>query len=480
MIALVLAATMLTPMQVLDEARAAYGQLAHGAYRIEERETAFGGTITFERVQDGANYQETVHNGDFTTAAGYLDGTAWRQNPNGIVVLRNRRPITSDPYLLALSTPDSGNQLRVLDTNGEIVLEITPRKGLVQRRYYDPKTFLLQRVEYDDTRGEESYVFSDYRSFYGQTMPMRVQFNNQFPEDAWTSDVISFEQIPEDSVHLAIPQNRPVFDVGDHASLPIPTQFTAAGIVVRVTVAGRGLDFLLDSGASASVIDANVARELGLTVVQQRSFEFMGTVKDGLTMISDLAVGDIHARHFAIDAIPFSLKDGDHQIVGLLGADFFASARVAIDFGAQTVTMLSPAAALPSTGWTKLPIEVTNLVPYTHASFNGVRGTFVVDTGATDTLLFPHYFANFKADKPGEVIGRMEGISGELHDYRKYQFSRLDLGDLAFTDVSADVMSGQNTELMIGADGLLGRNIWNNFSMIFDYADESIYIKPEL
>jgi hypothetical protein len=292
--------------------------------------------------------------------------------------------------------------------------------------------------------------------------------------------VISFEQVPEESVHLAIPQNRPVFDVGNHASLPVPVDFTAAGIVVRVTVAGRGLDFLLDSGASTSVIDATVARQLGLHVIQQRSFEFLGTVKDGLTMIPDLALGDIHARHFAIDAIPFSLKDGDREIVGLLGADFFASSRVAIDFGAGTVTMLSSSAALPTNGWTRIPIEVTNLVPYTHASFNGVKGTFVVDTGATDTLLFPHYFANFKANKPGDVMGQMEGISGQLHDYRKYRFSRLDLGDLAFTDVSADVMSGADTELMIGADGLLGRNIWENFAMIFDYADESLYIKPEL
>ena len=207
------------------------------------------------------------------------------------------------------------------------------------------------------------------------------------------------------SVSLAIPTSKVVFDLGPRASLPIPADFSAGGIVVRVSVAGRGLDFILDSGASESVIDAGVAQQLGLNVHDERTVSYLGAITIGYTTLDDLALGDIHAPHFAIEAIPFSRAVENKKIVGLLGGDFFASGRIAIDFSAKTVTMLAPSAPLPSEGWSKLPIDVNSFAPVTTAKFNGVKGNFVVDLGSWSTILYPHYFAKFTPDKVAVVRG---------------------------------------------------------------------------
>ena len=47
-------------------------------------------------------------------------------------------------------------------------------------------------------------------------------------------------------------------------SLDLPATFGRQHVYVRVTINGRGLDYVLDTGASGISIDMQVARELGL------------------------------------------------------------------------------------------------------------------------------------------------------------------------------------------------------------------------
>ena len=477
-----LLAVLLTPVQVLAKARAAAGVQAVGTYHIEVRETYSDATVTFDRIVQRANYVETTHDGQFTTAEGYVNGVVWTQNANGIVLVRNRAPVTRDPYLMSLSVPSANaSALHVSnDSSGDVVLEITPRAGVTEQRVYDPSTFLVRSVTFDNPNRKGTYVYSAYKRFFGTMIPSHVEYTSPYPQNDWSADVVSYVQVPDSSVRLAVPQSTPVFDVGASASLPLPVDFTKQGIVVRLMVAGRGLDFLLDSGASESVIDEATARELGLAVTEQRAYDFLGKVTKGKTMIDDLALGPIHARHFALDTIPLSVNTEDRKIVGLLGGDFFASARIAVDFGKKTVTMLGASAALPTDGWTQLPIQVTDFVPVTKAKLNGVNGTFVVDLGSFDNILFAHYFANFTPNTRGDVQGKMIGVSGVIHDYRSYTFSRIDIGDLAFADMRASVIDGGRDVDTVNIDGLIGRTFWGDFAMIFDYANQTLYVKPEL
>ncbi|MGA7569789.1 MAG: hypothetical protein WCA80_03170, partial [Candidatus Aquilonibacter sp.] len=202
MIHLLLAA-LLTPVQVLAKARAAAGMQAAGTYHIEERETYADATVTFDRIVQGRNYIETMHDGQFTTAEGYVDGIVWTQNANGIVLVRNRAPVTRDPYLMALSIPSANpSTLQVgNDASGDVVLDITPRAGVTERRVYDPSTFLVRSVTYDNPNRKGTYVYSAYKRFFGAMIPSHVEYTSPYPQNNWTADVVSYVQVPDSSVH---------------------------------------------------------------------------------------------------------------------------------------------------------------------------------------------------------------------------------------------------------------------------------------
>ena len=480
MIHLLLAA-LLTPSEVLIKAKEAVGTQEPGAYRTETRETLADDTISYVRIEQGANFAETERDGDFTTGDGRLNGVSWTQNANGIVLTRDTTSMFEDPYVAALSAPNaSSGALNVEnDAEGNVVLHITPRSGLSERYTYDAKTFSLLRVDYDDPAGRRGYVFSGYKRYFGAMFPARIQYTSAYANNNATYDLVAYDRVPAASVNLAIPASKPVFDLGSRPSLAIPASFSIDGILVRVKVNGRAMDFILDSGASETVIDANVAHELGLSVHGRRTLVSLGTTTVGQTFVDDFSLGEMHAPHFAIAVTPFSRRVDDKKVVGLLGGDFFASGRIAIDFGAKTVTMLAPSAALPTGGWTKLPIQVTSFVPATTAAFSGFKGTFIVDTGAWSTVFYRHYFEKFTPDKVAGVQGKVAGISGRGFDFRTYHAPRMDIGDLAFADVLVQVIDTKAGDDLT-MDGLLGRTFLDNFSLIFDYADHALYLKPEV
>jgi len=289
--------------------------------------------------------------------------------------------------------------------------------------------------------------------------------------------MVSFERIPDGSVALTVPKGRVLFDLGGQRTLQIPAEFTEHGIIVRVTVAGRGLDFELDSCASPIVIDAGVARTLGLSLYGTHTESFGGDFSTSKTRIADLALGDIHARNVAVEAIPFQEMVGDRKVVGLLGGDFFSSARIRVDFKTSTLWMEPPAATPPPAPWVGIPIEIDDLVPRAHAKFNGVGGAFIIDLGADLTMLYGHYFSNFTPKNKGDVMGQMVGVAGKGVDFKQYTFSRFDFGDLAFADAHVAVTEGHSWEDE-DYDGLLGRNILSSFNLLFDYANHKLYVEP--
>jgi predicted aspartyl protease len=484
MIALLLAASLLTPQQVLAQSRVAFGSFAPGAYKVEEQQhIADGSTVAFERMWQGRDYVVTRHDGAFTSAYGSAEGTAWIQNANGIVTTRRGRSGFEDPYATAVAEPETSSTMHMIDAPaGEVAIEIDPRPGSTERLYYDATTYLLQRNEFDDADGKRAFTYSAYKKFFGRMVATHVAFTGAEAQDTWTSDVVSYDQIPASDARFAVPASRVVFDAGSQA-VAVPADFTESGIIVRITIDGRGLDFILDSGASGIVIDDRDAHELGLNVTEQHSLYAFGHTTVGQAMVDDFAVGALHAHNVAVSVTPLEMPGGiGRKIVGLLGADFFASGRVTIDFGKKTVTLSSPDAPLAIDGWSRVPIEVTSLVPLAPVTFSGTAGKFIVDTGAFRTILYQHYFDKFPKP-PGQdsnVAGNMMGVAGNPHAFKNYTFSTMEIGDLAFSGVDVSVIQGGSSIESNTFDGLLGRTFLENFAVIFDYADHALYLKSEL
>jgi outer membrane lipoprotein-sorting protein len=472
----------LTAQQVLARARAARGHLQTRSYHTVYEESHGDSTIAMNLFENGGDYIETYREGDYTWSDGSYGGTNWRQDENGVVTQESGFGISENPFRVALGKANSSDSsIHVLGITTSqpacIVLELVPQPGLLQRRYYDAKTFLLRRVVTSDYQNLPwTYDYDDYRTAYGATFPQSIEYHDQHPENASVTRVKLFEPVPVSAVHAAVPASHALFTIAPNSIVTVPAEFTPDGIIVRVTIEGRGLDFELDSGAGDIVLDAGVARQLGLNVSDIHKGDFSGDYTEGRSRAPDFSVGSLHAQNVTIDTIPFSQTVGDRKVVGLLGGDFFASERVSVNFKNDALAVAPPSKTSPAGTWSTIPIEVDDMVPRAHAKFNAVDGAFVVDLGADETLLYPHFFRQFHPKNQGDVLGQMEGIAGDGVDFRQYTFSRFDFGDLAFADASADVTSGTKFE-DIDYDGLLGRNILDNFNLIFDYPDNTLYLQ---
>ena len=472
----------LTPEQVFAKARAARGHLTPGSYHSGYEETRGSSTTQIDVFEDGRSYVETQREGQYVWSSGSYGGTDWEQDENGVVTLQSGFDDTANPFMVALSRPPGeSSAMHVLGITASqpacVVVQVTPQEGLTQQRYYDAKTFLLRRVVTTDYQNQPwTYTYDNYHTQYGLTFAQTVTYSDAHPENMAVTRSTLFERVPSSAVHAAIPETRPLFPLSSDTPVTVPAEFTPDGIIVRATIAGRGLDLQLDSGASNIVLNADIARQLGLTVSDVHKGSFSGDYTIGRSIAPDFSLGTLHAKNVVIDTIPFTRMVGDRKVVGLLGGDFFASQRVSVDFKKDTLGIAPSSKTLPSGTWSAIPIEVDDLVPRAHAKFNAVDGAFIVDLGADETILYPHFFRQFKPSRQGDVMGEMEGVAGQDVDYRQYTFSRFDFGDLAFADATADVTSGTKFE-EIDYDGLLGRNILENFNLVFDYPSGKLYVQ---
>ena len=129
------------------------------------------------------------------------------------------------------------------------------------------------------------------------------------------------------------------------AATEIPFTFRAGMIWLKIGVEGQSvpLNFLLDSGAGASVLDLQTARRLGLKfgnreTVQGVQGRCAAYRVDGLA--ANVAAIPIARSMLALDLSPVSHGCGS-RVDGLLGADFVHGRIVQIDFAAQNIRVLT-------------------------------------------------------------------------------------------------------------------------------------------
>jgi len=140
------------------------------------------------------------------------------------------------------------------------------RDALVQRRYYDARTYLLQRVETQTYDGHlHVREYDDYRAFAGRQIPYVERYHDGSADNTSVTHVESLERLPiVDRAELAIPVSAKPFAFDGDSPVEIPATFTEQGIGARLNVKGRGHDFLRDSGGSAITIDREMATIVGL------------------------------------------------------------------------------------------------------------------------------------------------------------------------------------------------------------------------
>jgi predicted aspartyl protease len=471
----------LSAPEIVARSRTARGTLATGRYVIVDRIRGGG----MDRVRttriDGPNSIAIAQSGQYTNASGFYNGQGWSQDENGLVLLRSDFRRFVDPNNKALLHPeDPANRVSVLGLTTaqpqEYVIEANPPDGSDQLRYYDAKTFLVDRfITFDADMHQHVTEFSDYRPVFGSMRPFRIHNYDGRPQNDTVTQTISFEGAPADSPAVTMPVSRALYTI--NKPIVIPATFSTGGIIVRATIQGRGLDFLLDSGASGLAIDPGVAHQLGLTSYGLTNQTIGGDVNISRTRVPDLFVGPLHLHDVAFSVVPISHYVDGSRIVGVLGCDFIASSVLGIDFQKSTIMLYPPGFDPHTLGMFSLPLQLDDGVPRVQASFEGVPGFFLVDTGATATVAYQTYVQKLRSSVPLLEQGTSLSAVGGVIPAQLRRLTDLEFGGIHFGDASVFVPSSSTFNLS-DYDGILGRDVLSQYQLFFDYAKRQLYIKP--
>jgi clan AA aspartic protease (TIGR02281 family) len=443
-----------------------------------------GLTTTVRHLHKGDDWRDIVERGPFHTEEGEVKGDAWHQNDNGQTVADQPDPGHAAPE----KTTTTLTRVHA-PVEAYVIAELNAH-GWGDKEYVDPATWLVVRREAIGASGIVVTTYDDIRPDAGRTFAHHWITKSDYSRTTRESRITAYGADDVSADDVAMPPNRRnlVTFPNGVSSVTLPTQFGSEHVFVRVTINGRGLDFILDTGAGEITLDNEVARQLGLTAYGAHSTITAGRYTTARTIVPEMRVGQLAMKDVAVQLVP----DGTNmtygvKTVGLLGFDFLAELGVTIDYEHERVTAVpEPSYAAPEAKHViPLDVRIGDGSPQVSAFVNGALGErFTVDTGAGGSFMIFDTFARKHPEALRDEGGgdeyaramRFNGVGGHI-DTKPYQIKSLKLGPISFNDfVGYRVMSASSYE---GEDdGLIGADFLKLFTVGLDYANSRLYLVP--
>jgi Aspartyl protease len=462
--------------ELLQKADEAKGHLQAGRYAILEQSRSGAVTTTLVTRIDGDDFMTAVSSGDFRTAYGNYKGRAWQQDENGIVRYMHRASPTSRA-LMEPAQVQSGVHVLGLTQSApqEYVVDVHPRAGDEELRYYDAKTVLLDRIVTKYVNGVTSTErYGDYRKVFGEMRAFRWEYSDGRPQNDETLQTISFDR-SDYSAPLEPPKSYALYQVPKGKTVTLPAKFDNGEVVVTIDAGGHAFDFVLDTGASDLSIDAGALHSLGITPYGRSKARVGGDFDVSRAVVPNVSVGPFEMHNVVFDVIPFSVAGR----VGLLGCDFLASGIVGVDIKHKKVTVTSPESFDPKAlGLVAVPADLDDCVPEVHASFDGISGKFLMDLGGEGTLLqrpFAEKIPSRRMPNPYNV-STINFIGGSVN-VRFYEIPDMIFGPIRFRTATVVVPDERSADDPAN-DGIIGRDVLAAYLIYLDYETGTVYLKP--
>jgi hypothetical protein len=510
--------TSATVVSVLKNYDSAAGSLLPGVSNTRSEQWTFDkaglrGVETL--VRDGTDYYARVAAGPFVDEYGSFFGKNWHRDANGVV--SDVRELDYSAFEAQLfmhafgDAEDPKNDVKLLgEVSGDqaaYVLEVT--NGLRKHPeyvFFDKKSGLIDRIVQILDGKRYITTYSDYRPTKGLAEPWHIHITDG--DSAFDGDFVRQSLTIGQKVDLTL-FSKPASKVNTvsysgHVSLPakvvlneefIPlsdqriARFASPNVVVRVIVNGRGLDFALSSGHAESLIDYDVAQELGLGGFGKAIRDKDGNPVAYETLIPQAKIGDVTLNNFAVTAVKFHYHvDGETKIVGLLGYDFLSSGVFKIDFDNGKVD-LSPSQSFAGPPQGAFPIDLTfdDGLPFFDAEIAGHETRrFLLDNDFDFSVLFGGFTERYP-DAAKDIDGNVHGTAvlplADEHNYgRDASIWVAKVPDLIFGtahfvnyNIMAADVPGESGD---GVDAVLGGDLLSMYDMYLDYSRSRVYLKP--
>ena len=273
-------------------------------------------------------------------------------------------------------------------------------------------------------------------------------------------------------------------------ALRIPFELSGHHIFLQCRVNGsEPLWFLLDSGASLSIIDDRRARNLRL---EQTGRDLAGSIGEPaqISYVNNVSLELLGAKLApqVIATAPLDLLESvaGRSVDGILGYELFKDYVVEINYEARIIILLDSNAFSYSGSGEILPLEIENNLPYIQAAVvqpgaDNIVGRFVIGTGASDALTLNKPFAEtyqlLKAS--GKMVQAMAaGLGGESKMIAT-RIANLQIGNLIIKDPITAVSQDEVGDLSkTEFAGLIGGELLRRFDVFYDYGHRRLILQP--
>jgi predicted aspartyl protease len=157
-------------------------------------------------------------------------------------------------------------------------------------------------------------------------------------------------------------------------------------MVARGSAGGqKGLTFLIDTGASPTVLAPRVAQKLHLEESPASIAVVGGHVQAERATVPSLALGPVHRQNLPVlvEDLGFLEKWLPFRVDGIVGLDVLGEGAFLIDYASHTI-QFGPYPMLPNS----VALRMKDGLAVVDVDVNGVPASLLVDTGASALTLF--------------------------------------------------------------------------------------------
>lgn len=272
------------------------------------------------------------------------------------------------------------------------------------------------------------------------------------------------------------------------APTAIDAQLTSNVFAVPLTVGATQKTAVVDTGAPVTVLDPSLFTSETLPMGQ-------GTV-------ASMSLGGLTAKDVTVVATSVGASTGDGPLPGLVGGDFLCHFATSFDYRQPRVLLgdqalptdlaapVTVAAPVKGGGTGALPVNgslvVVQLPPtrvVVTAKLEGVDRTFVLDSGASMTVVSPTVFGTLVDDGRKKVGGLAASTVMGSTGLTLTRAKTLSLGGAEVPGVlvasldSTNVFTALSAEVKQNVDGLIGGTFLREFLVTVDYAGEQVLLR---
>lgn len=296
------------------------------------------------------------------------------------------------------------------------------------------------------------------------------------------------------SYQEAIAQFRGFRFVDDRAKrVEIPFELHSNLVIIPVTINdGPPLKFILDTGVRTAILTNEVYvdslpkpndREINLLGVGS-----MGEVTAYVTNNVSFSIDGVRADGNAMLVLKEDYLQLDSylgvRVHGILGYDLFSRFVIEIDYNNLLLTIHNPDTFKPRRKYTEIPINVEDTKPYLEACLTmndsaRLPVKLMIDTGASQPLMLSTSSAEKIQVPEKNVKGYLgRGLSGEIYGAMG-RIACLGFDEFMLVEVISSFPEDSSMHAMFSErkqNGNIGGEILKRFTVIFDYANEKLYL----